>query len=122
MTKAQRFSLVVFVGLMLACVAAVIVYDVWAATSGQASTISWAMALWAASSPIVPFAWGFVVGAVIFGLAAHFWTSMISPADFAEMARLRAEVAQLEAENDRLRDRVVTMMVDADGGRPSSLS
>jgi len=124
MTRPQRISIVVFVGVLVACIAGLVVFDVWQATAHADSTISWSMAVWAHEHPLVSFAWGLGTGLVVGGLAVHFFGwRMISPADHAETQRLRAENARLAAEVgtlavevDRLMGRVATLMAGSDGG------
>jgi hypothetical protein len=84
----------VFLAILLAVPLAVVAWDVSLyKLGGTEMTISWSMAT---APRIVIFAVGFVAGGVIFGLAAHFWTTMPDPssppADPELAAALRAIV------------------------------
>ena len=61
------------------------------------STISWGMALLGVESPIAIFAFGHVTGALLWGLAFHFWWGEPKPAMWDELSALRAENATLRA-------------------------
>jgi hypothetical protein len=89
MTKGRvRF---IFLAILLAVPLAVVAWDVWLySVGGTEMTISWSMAT---APRIVIFAVGFVAGAVIWGLAAHFWTTMPDPAKPLDTPKARVEMA-----------------------------
>jgi hypothetical protein len=67
-----------FLAILLAIPVGMVIWDVWLyRLGGTEMTISWSMAV---APRIVIFAVGFVAGGTIFGLAAHFWTTMPDPA------------------------------------------
>jgi hypothetical protein len=89
-----------FAGLLTAFVLAIIGWDVWlySRTGDGSETISWSVALLAASDPLVTHAFVLAVGLVVGGLLVHFFHLRLpSPAEVAERERLRARVADLEA-------------------------
>jgi hypothetical protein len=87
-----------FAALLVLFVLAVIGWDVWlyARTGDGSETISWSVALMTAENPGLAFLFGLVTGGLVCGLAAHFWFGLPS-------LRADARLAELEAENARLR-------------------
>jgi hypothetical protein len=87
-----------FWGVLALVVLAFAAWDVVLAERlGGEGTISWSVALLTAANPFLAFVIGHVSGALVWGLAAHFWTTMRSPADEAKLADLEAENARLRA-------------------------
>jgi hypothetical protein len=87
-----------FAGLLVAFILTVIAWDVWlyARTGDGSETISWSIALLAASDPLVTYAFVLAMGLVVGGLLVHFFGGrQLNPAEWAELERLRAENARL---------------------------
>jgi hypothetical protein len=87
----------IFLFLLVAFPACIVMWDVSLyLAGGREMTISWAMAT---APRVVIFAVGFVAGGTIFGLAAHFWTTMPDPSshDGGEANVLHATTDELRA-------------------------
>jgi hypothetical protein len=70
-----------FWGVLALVVLAFAAWDVVLAERlGGEGTISWSVALLTAANPFLAFVIGHVSGALVWGLAAHFWTTMPRPA------------------------------------------
>lgn len=103
----NRRAVLVFlasIGLALTLlIVALVIYDIvlYSGPEAGGATISWGMAVLGHDQPIIPFLWGLAVASVFWlgiALAVHFWWGVERPADVEEIARLRARVAELEAE------------------------
>jgi uncharacterized membrane protein YciS (DUF1049 family) len=87
-----------FAALLVLFVLAIIGWDMWlySRTGDGSETISWSVALLAASDPLVTHAFVLAVGLVVGGLLVHFFHFRLpSPVEVAERERLRAEVERL---------------------------
>lgn len=106
MTRTQCLVLVAFLACLAAFVMLAGLIDVWLAGTApdQTHTISWAMALWARENPLGPMAFCLVVGAVVGGLAVHFfgWRTL-RPSEWARIATAERERDLARAENVMLR-------------------
>jgi hypothetical protein len=96
--RVNRLVFGTFAGLLAAFVLAIAAWDayLYARTGNGSETISWSVALLAASDPLVIHIFVLAVGLVVGGLLVHFFGGrQLNPAEWAELERLRAENARL---------------------------
>lgn len=100
MKRENVVVVLLFFGSIFTVAALVVGVDIWLKIAdpagGDASTLSWSMALLGSVNPFAIFMIGFAVGSAVIGLAVHFWAGLPTPALWDEVLRLRAENAKLK--------------------------
>jgi hypothetical protein len=93
----NRIVVGLFLGSIILFISAVSLIDIflYIFSSGN-DTISWSMALFGGFNPFYTFAIGHISGAVVWGLAAHWWAGLPSLVQEEEVNKLKQHILELE--------------------------
>jgi uncharacterized membrane protein (DUF106 family) len=99
MTRLNVLHVFKFLGGLCLVIAGYIAWDIYIYEKEPlGSTISWSMSLLMYNSPLFSFFLGALVFSIPTGLVVHFVGGMMSPADWAKMQEMEAEIKQLQDE------------------------